>query len=385
MSHTTTDAPVTAGDARAHMIEALTASGALRSSRWMDAFAAIPREVFAGTFQTRSDGGLTTHSPDDADYLTAVYDDTSLITQWDAGGTATSSSSQPSVMARMLEALAVPPSVRVAEIGTGTGYNTALLCHGLGDDQVVSIDVDPVLTAEAREKLAEVGYAPTLVTADATRSLPGDSPYGGVLATCGLPRIPAAWLHRVTPGGVIVANTGTGIVRLTVATDHSAHGPFLPDRAAFMTARPTAAYVAPHASQFMQPLITATGETRTVPLPEHAAEVLAEPLLGMRALEVALVHDGVLAMSWSGADGVTVHGLAHPRTGAWARITPVGGAEVEVMMHGPRDLWQERLDLLTGWIEAGRPGPGCYSLTVDADGQHTLRRGDPAAPCSWTL
>jgi len=367
------------------MIEALITSGALRSLRWTAAFATIPREVFAGVFQTRGDEGLTTHSPEDPDYLTAVYEDTSLITQWDAGGTATSSSSQPTVMAQMLEAFDVPPGAPVLEVGTGTGYNTALLCHGLGDAQVVSVDVDQVLTARARERLADLGYEPTLVTSDATRSIPGDSLYGGILATCGVPRIPAAWLHQVAPDGIIVTNTGSGIVRLTVADDHSAHGAFLPDGAAFMTARPTADHVAPHASQHMQRLMAAAGETRNVTLPAPAAEVFTEPLLGARALEVALLHADVLAMSWTGADGVTVHGLVHPPTGTWARVASAGGTEAEVVSYGPRNLWQERLDLLTGWMTAGRPGPGCYSLAVDADGRHTLRREMPAACCSWTF
>jgi protein-L-isoaspartate O-methyltransferase len=61
----------------------------------------------------------------------------------DTGQEPASSSSQPSLMVRMLEALDLHDNDRVLEIGTGTGFNAALLCHRLGDRNVYSVDVDP--------------------------------------------------------------------------------------------------------------------------------------------------------------------------------------------------------------------------------------------------
>ncbi len=113
-----------------------------------------------------------------------VYSDNALLTQTASTGAGTarqdlptSSSSQPSVMAVMLDRLnisaAAPPDTatghqgcRVLEIGTGTGYNTALLAHRLGDANVVSVDIDPALVEAARARLAGLGLHPALRAGD---------------------------------------------------------------------------------------------------------------------------------------------------------------------------------------------------------------------------
>lgn len=105
-------------------------------------------------------------------WLAAAYQDTSLLTQFDAAGVATSSSTCPSLMARMLEALDVVDRDHVLEIGVGTGYNAALLAHRLGNDRVVSLDVDPDLVRLARDRLGEAGYAPTLIAGDGMAAAP---------------------------------------------------------------------------------------------------------------------------------------------------------------------------------------------------------------------
>ncbi|NEE62047.1 methyltransferase, partial [Streptomyces sp. SID8455] len=64
-------------------------------------------------------------------------------------GIATSSNSMPSMVARMLELLEVQDSQQVLEIGTGTGYVSALLCERLGDDLVHSVELDPVVARQA--------------------------------------------------------------------------------------------------------------------------------------------------------------------------------------------------------------------------------------------
>jgi SAM-dependent methyltransferase len=92
-------------------------------------------------------------------YLDAVFSDTTLVTQiapvpgTDGLSWSTSSSTMPSLMARMLELLDVTDTDRVLEIGTGTGYNAALLCHRLTDARVASVDIDPTLVTDARDRL----------------------------------------------------------------------------------------------------------------------------------------------------------------------------------------------------------------------------------------
>lgn len=80
------------------------------------------------------------------------------------GGTVdlpSSSASAPGAVAVMLDRLAVHNDQRVLEIGTGTGYNAALLCHRLGDAAVYSIDIDPELVNAARDTLDSRGYCTT--------------------------------------------------------------------------------------------------------------------------------------------------------------------------------------------------------------------------------
>jgi SAM-dependent methyltransferase len=78
----------------------------------------------------------------------------------------TSSASAPAVVAVMLDRLDVRDGMRVLEIGTGTGYNAALMAHRIGGEHVYSIDIDPTLVAAARQALHGVGLHPTLVAAD---------------------------------------------------------------------------------------------------------------------------------------------------------------------------------------------------------------------------
>lgn len=341
----------------------------------------MPREAFAPTFSVRTPEGLIAFTEGHPEFFEKVYSDDSLVTRRDAGGTSVSSSSQPSVMARMLEAFTVADGARVLEIGTGTGYNTALLCHRFGAAQVVSVDIDPELTAAAQERLFQIGYEPLVVAGDGTAGHADGAPYDGILATCGVHRIPAAWLKQVRPGGIIVTNIGIGIVRLTVDAEGGAHGEYLPEEAGFMVARPAADHVAETASKYTGLVINGSGHSHSTEIPEGVCEALVHP----SALEVALLHPDVLSMSLTSEDGATVYGLVHPPTGAWCRITPGGqGGNARVTHDGPKPLWEERRSLLSTWIEDGRPGPDSYRLTVNSSGVHTLSRQEPS-PRSWKL
>jgi protein-L-isoaspartate O-methyltransferase len=94
-------------------------------------------------------------------------DDGHPIGEAGRGFEVTSSASMPGVVAQMLAALDVEPGMRVLEIGTGTGYNTALLAHRLGAGNIVSVEVDPAVAGHARRALAATGFgAVTVVTAD---------------------------------------------------------------------------------------------------------------------------------------------------------------------------------------------------------------------------
>ncbi|MFD8936367.1 methyltransferase domain-containing protein [Streptomyces sp. NPDC059578] len=391
---TTTTPHDEAADLRRRLADSLTSGGALsHTSPWHKAFAAVSREAFVPRFSVRSGGELRSFGAKDAEYLAVVYSDDTLVTRRDEAGTPVSSSSTPSLMARMLEAFTVADGAQVLEIGTGTGYNSALLCHRLGSENVTTIDVDPDLTATARERLAVIGYTPLVVTSDGTRAYTTGARYDGVLATCGVDRVPAAWVRQVRPGGVIVTNIGDGIVRLVVDGDGTARGGFLPDEASFMRARPTADHVAPTAPEFTGLVVNGKGVARTVDVPvpdddEHdemvdRVKAFFGEFVHRPALEIGMLQHDVLAMTLD-PEGDTMHGLVHPESGSWARITPRAGARALVEYGGPRDLVTERLALTTQWLAAGRPHLGAYTLAVTADGAHTLSRAEPAAR-SWAL
>ena len=139
---------------RSRLAASLVNTGTIRSAEWRHVFERVPRHLFVPRFHRRiesPDYGVDAYElVDGADlekhdaWLDHVYGDNALVTQYSSQPphAATSSSSQPTIMARMLEALDVALGQRVLEIGTGTGYNAALLAELAGPEgHVVTIDI----------------------------------------------------------------------------------------------------------------------------------------------------------------------------------------------------------------------------------------------------
>ncbi len=146
----------------------------------------------------------------------------------------------------MLEVLDVRDGHRILEIGTGTGYNAALLCHRLGSENVVSIDIDPTLVASAKSRLAGLGHHPTLEVGDGTAGAAQLGPYDRIIAAAAVPSIPLPWIDQLAPGGKILANlrgevAGGTLCLLTKEDDDEVIGPVLPIGGHFMWLRPQAA------------------------------------------------------------------------------------------------------------------------------------------------
>lgn len=228
--------------AHAAQVRELTAAGVLDDPAWRAAFAAVPRHVFVPYFWTGRGAGherLWGQDPDPeqrARWLRGVYTDTPLATRL-RDGELVSSSSQPSLMAKMLRALEVRDGDNVLEIGTGTGYNAALLCHRLGDGLVTTVDLDEEITESARQHLAELGHHPTVVTGDGARGCPARAPFDRILVTCTLPMVPHAWTAQCRPGARILAPLSTGLIALTVRDADFAEGRFLHIPAYFVPLR----------------------------------------------------------------------------------------------------------------------------------------------------
>ena len=156
----------------------------IRDRRVLDAMARVPREEFV--------------SPADREI---AYGDHALSIG--EGQTI----SQPYVVARMTELLATEPEHRVLEVGTGSGYQAAVL--GELVREVISIERHASLADTARDRLSRLGYANVrVIHADASLGYPLEAPYDRILITAATPAIDPALEHQLTAGGRIVAPVG---------------------------------------------------------------------------------------------------------------------------------------------------------------------------------
>jgi protein-L-isoaspartate(D-aspartate) O-methyltransferase len=116
--------------------------------------------------------------------------------------------SQPYMVALMLEALRVHRDGQVLEIGTGTGYQAALLAEMA--DRVVSIErVDP-LAAEARENLMRLGIENVeVITGDGSKGYPPRAPYHRIIVAAAAPSVPLALVEQLADGGVLLVPVGS--------------------------------------------------------------------------------------------------------------------------------------------------------------------------------
>lgn len=363
--------------ARARMVQELTRDGWLRTPAWQDAFRAVPRHLFLPRFfrlapdQQRHEAIDQEHP----DWTSLVYANTVQATQLDSDdnrwqsarehgpvdGVVTSSSTQANLMASMLEALDIQDGQRVLEVGTGTGYNAALLCHRLGDEQVTSVEYDPAVAEHARRALDEACYHPTLVIGDGGEGYPAGAPYDRLVAAYAVSAIPPDWLNQVRPGGVLVASLyrdlGVGLmVRLIVDDNGAAHGHLLPDNAYFMPTRtsPRADTDTLVRTASKQPAESARSSTLPEPISDTAPGWTA--LAGLLLPEVArldiLREDG--AVQW----------LVHP-DGSWAYYQHT---DHHVEQGGPRRLWNEVEAAYDRWQQLDQPARERFGLTVLSDG-----------------
>jgi protein-L-isoaspartate(D-aspartate) O-methyltransferase len=150
----------------------------------------------------------------------------------DKGAWPTSSSTAPEGMIAMIDALQLEPGMRVLEIGTGSGYNAAVLAHMVGAHNVTSVEVDPALAEHARRALERAGYPVRVVTGDGARGHAPCAPYDRVVVTASVHTLPYAWVEQTKPGGLIVVPWASTfhpdwpLAKLVVGDDGTAEGRF---------------------------------------------------------------------------------------------------------------------------------------------------------------
>ncbi|PSK95444.1 protein-L-isoaspartate O-methyltransferase [Murinocardiopsis flavida] len=375
-----------AAQRHAALADALVRSGELADDRLAAAFRVTPRHLFIPATGAHSlDGAALDAGADAEGWLSAVYSDEVVITRLGAGGTpahpglaATSSSSAPTIVARMLSTADLREGHRVLEIGAGTGWNAALLAVLLGDDAVTSVDIDPDAVAAARAALARLGRSPTVLHRDGEAGYPPNAPYDRVIATCNAARVPLPWIEQTATGGLVVTpwstvdGFGGALARLTKAADGSAAGPLL-GRLGFIWLRGQ-----------RPPPVDPGG---LMGPPEHRSRTTVDPIPWLSDWD-ATFPLSFMVRSWRGGLRRTEHGPAAWLTatggdGSWARIIPEEtGWTIE--QAGPRRLWDELRAALEQWRDQGRPGADRYGLTVAPDGVHRAWLDSPDGP-GWTL
>jgi protein-L-isoaspartate(D-aspartate) O-methyltransferase len=148
----------------------------------------------------------------------AAYRDEAVMVKHARNGAPISSLSQPTIVAAMLERLQVSPGQHVLEVGTGTGYNAALLSVLVGHDGfVVSVELEPDLADRAARTLDASGYGRVHVLAgDGRDGYAPRAPYDRVVVTTGARAVSEAWIGQLADGGRLVVplvdHRGVGLI-----------------------------------------------------------------------------------------------------------------------------------------------------------------------------
>ncbi len=134
--------------------------------------------------------------------------------------------SQPLIVAMMTQALGLQGDEKLLEVGTGSGYQAALLSHLAGE--VVSVERVPELAERAGHVLAELEYANVSVhAAGETLGWPDDAPYDAIIVTAAAPRVPQELLNQLRLGGQMVIPIGSRDLQELVRVVKSPEGPAL--------------------------------------------------------------------------------------------------------------------------------------------------------------
>lgn len=332
-------------------------------ARWRAAYNAHPRHLFLPDRVWVSIEEPLDRATDPEGWLAYAYSDDSVITQLHDGAEScehgypiSSSCSMPAVVFTMLGHLDPQPGDRVLEIGTGTGWSAALLAHQLGDDRVVSVEIDPSVAQAARGNLARVGRRVLVVTGEGAEGYPPGAPYDRLIATCSVHTVPYPWVAQTRPGGVILTPWGStfensALLRLSVQHSGVAVGSIV-DWASFLRLRA------------QRPVIPAEPEDFDALADHGRTEVDLADLLGEHARFGIGLRVPDCRLSWDlGEDGyLSTLWLLAPDS--WASVH-----EGTVRQAGARRLFDEVISAYSWWQHAGRPRRDRYGVTVTVKGQ----------------
>ncbi len=367
------------------LADELEAHGHVTDARWRFAFEAVPRHVFVPRYYDENE--RLVDSADPAQYnrwLDAVYSDIPLVTQVTrVPGTdldwLTSSSSMPRLMAGMLELLSVADGHRVLEIGTGTGYNAALLSHRLGAANVTSIDLDPSLVTDARDRLASIGYRPHLAAGDGAHGVNDRAPYDSIIATCAVPAIPAAWITQVVEGGTILTDVrgevSGALILLRKTSPDTVTGRVQERPGSFMWLRARVDNPLRDGGRYTTVFSLDDAESRTTNVDPELVDDRDFRFVLQRYLP------RLQSITWARRDEAAVLALRAVDT-SWAELvaTEVQSGRYVILQGGPHRIWDDVERAASVWNSLGRPTRQRFGLTATIDGKHRYWLDSPDGP-----
>jgi protein-L-isoaspartate(D-aspartate) O-methyltransferase len=376
------------------LIEVLRERGVI-DAEVLRAFAEVPRHRFVERFWTVPvDPGAGTGDVrlvvvgQDEDALEELYHpDRALITAGLRGPntgtgsieqqTVTSSLSAPYLVALMLLELDLAPGMRVLEIGAGSGYHAALMAALVGDpERVTTIEIDPVIAAEARRNLDGLGLGGiAVITGDGSAGFPAGAPYDRVVATVGCADLAPAWVDQLGPDGrllVPLVHGGTHPRVLVSPASTGAAGGFV-GHSGFVSIQGDQAGGSPWPGA--RPRSAPGASARSSPLP--------------RALVAALRRADGSDAHWSPGLGLYL-ALRDHRAGIGHLVDGSAVAEIrgdQLVVDGGADEMGARLVALAeDWLALGAPGLDRYRTVFVHRPTSEPRLVEPTTPAGpWVV
>lgn len=377
---------------RARLVEALKQEGMITTPAIESAFLAVPRHCFLDAFYLREQTApvrwklIESRALSTQEWCQLVYADAPLITRLNEIGNPTSSSSAPAIMACMLEVAALAPGQRVLEIGTGTGYNAALLAHLVGDPTLVTtIELEDDLMRLARERLARVvSPGVQVIAGDGFLGYAPNAPYDRILATASTQTIPLAWLDQLREGGIIVLHL-QGHLAGGCLVCFQKQGPGRSGTGLLITGSDFMQLRTPSSSSFLAPQLLAHLLHRPLTCSYVLTSALFDPTLlwnnDLAFFLQTLFPTLCLNSISKGREDPPRICLLDESTRTLLVFSPLGEKQWQLEIRGNVPVWERALAAYHQWLDLGRPGATAYRLLIDACGRQRLVYA-PAHPSS---
>lgn len=302
-----------------------------------------------------------------------------LVTKLSQAGLPLVSSTDPSLMAVMIRSLRPHDGDTILEIGTGTGYNAAVLSRLVGSvGTIITIDIDPEVSRSAAARLNQYPNV-RAISGDGRLGYPDAAPYHGIVVTGNTQRMEEAWLTQLAPGGRIVVNLQgpmtSGIFGGESDGSVGVRGTFLDYPAVGFTPLYGCEEPAIRLSGEMREY---SGETKDALPDEAALALLSEERSALAFMQLAVAADRYEQYTLLGPAG-EVPGVTVGRGAQTCEVRREGvdDAEYELRAYGNRDLLRDLARAYRCWQELGAPEFWQLELNIDGTRTRVRMQGQP--------